>query len=188
MVRKVVIPYLAKIVPAFLVCLLAWRALGLSAIHNTLVALAFDVIHRLLDPTGTVRSVAAAGKEFVLGLSIGGKTSHLKIVADDLTGNTIVLLAFFLASPIRSSVKSFAAHLAGALGVLFCIHVVAVAASTQHALFSSPDVLGPGATVQIGTRLLLQFGHFYELIGMYLFPLVLWVPYIASRLMRSRRM
>jgi hypothetical protein len=187
MVRSIVTRYLVKIVPAFLLSLLAWRVLHLSVVYHSIVAFALDIAHGLLDPTGAVRGVSVAGGEFVVDLASGAGTTHLKIVADDLTGNAIVLLAFFLASPIRSHVKSFALHLCAALAALVGLHVFA-AASNQYALATSGHFLGPVGAGGCGARPLLYYGHFHELIGMYLFPLLLWVPYMARRLMESRRM
>jgi hypothetical protein len=107
-------------------------------------------------------------------------------MGDDLTSNTILLISLFLASPIKSNAKPYVIHFASALAILFAMHVLAVAAAAQYALATTPEMLGQGGSGHPITLLLAHFAHFYELIGMYLFVVVLWVPYVASYLIGTR--
>lgn len=186
MARKVVTQYLVKIVPSYLVSLLVWRALGLAVLYHSLVASALDVLHPILDPTGSVRGVFVEDKEFVFRLWAGGKGVQFRVMGDDLTSNMILLVSLFLASPIKSNVKPYVIHFASALAILFAMHVLAVAAAAQYALAMTPEILGQGGSGHLMTLLLAHFAHFYELIGMYFFVLVLWTPYVASYLIGTR--
>jgi hypothetical protein len=187
MARKVVLLYLVKIVPSFVVVLVAWRALGVSALYHRLVAAAFDLLHPVFDPTGFVRGASVEGKHFLIDLTISGKGERLQIMGDDLTSNAVLLVALFLASPIKSNVKPFMVHLACAMVVLFVLHVGAVAATVQYAVATTPALSGPGGELGFASRWFAHYLHFYELIGTYLFVLVLWIPYVAGYLIGVRR-
>ncbi len=187
MAPKILKQYLIRIVPFFVLTFLAWRLLGLSKFYHILVALPLDLLNPRFDPTGFVQGAFVEGEEFVFRILCGGKHMELRIIADDLTSNTVLLVALFLSSPIRSVQKLYLTHFAAALVILYSIHVFSVAAGIQFAFMTNPEILANDAMDQPTTRLFAHYARFYEFMGMYLFVLVLWSPYVVRYLAHVRR-
>ena len=182
MTRKILKNYLLRIVPFFLLTLLAWHYLGFSKVYHTLIALSLDILYPSLDPTGFVQSVAIRGKEFVIHLLFHSKSMDLKIMADDLTVNTVPLIALFLSSPIKYAKIIYMINFAIALVVLFFIHVFTLSATVPFAFADNAEMYADSSLRQSMTWFLIHYTRFYELIGKYLIVLILWFPYIVCYL------
>jgi hypothetical protein len=183
MAQKPIKLFLIKIVPLFLVTLLVWQRFGISQHYHSVVAAFFDLVHPVLDPTGLISGVTAKGSSFLVGILSQGRSATLEITAEDITSNTAMLLALFLASPVRPHVKAFLLYLFASLLALLVIHVLTVATTIQYA-FMIGKVHEFSASA---TKFYRSYTFFYERFGMFLFVLALWFPYITFTVARANR-
>lgn len=186
MARKPVIAFLIKVVPLFFLFLYLWEARGLSALYHRFLARVLDAVCPALDPTGTVARVAAEGHDLIFGLVLGADRVTLRVNATDITSNMAMLVALYLASPIRRW-KRFAMWMICALVALFAVHVVTAVTVSQEALMLHPRVMAGSPFTHAQLVVVPRYNVFYEEMGMYLIVLVMWFPYLITRIVEARR-
>ncbi|GEM_PF-5355454 len=185
--RKALIKLLVKIFPLFICILIVWQYLGISRLYHEALAPVLAILFALFDPLGPVKDVTAGGGEFAVRLVIHGRDMPLFLTAEDITSNTAMLLTLYLASPFKSQVRKFIIHLFLAVFVLYWIHIFTIASTIKFAMMSNPQIISLYPAGRIEARLVPFFINFYENLGMYLFALVLWLPYITTRLLFRRK-
>jgi len=186
MARKPVTAFLIKVVPLFFLFLYLWEARGLSALYHRLLAQVLDAICPTLDPTGTVARVVADGHDLLFRLVLGADRVTLRVNATDITSNTAMLIALYLASPIRRW-KRFAVWMFCALVALFAVHVVTAVTVSQEALMSNPRVMAGSPFTRAQVVAVPRYNVFYEEMGMYLIVLLMWFPYLVTKIVEARR-
>jgi hypothetical protein len=186
MAQRPVLVFLAKVVPLIVLLLVLWQGLGLSRPYHRLLAGVVGKVYPHIDPTGTVKDVGVRGDQFYFRLAVGGERIGLSVNAADITSNMTMLLALFLASPIRRRIRQFLVFFACALVLTFVCHAVTLVTVSQEALMTHPGVMAsaPFSTAQM--KLIPRYNVFAEELGMYLGVLVLWLPYIAWCILRVR--
>ncbi len=187
MVLRAAIVFLIKVFPIFFLTLLFWQYVGVSRFYHALIAGLLDLVYPPLDPAGITKGVTVEGGEFLVSILFMGKIHGLKIVAEDITSNTAMLVSLYLASPIRPRIRRFAKFLLVSLLILFAVHCLTVGATIQYAFMTSRAILGMHSYGPITTKLVDSYTYFYELIGMYLVVLALWFPYIVIRMAEQRK-
>jgi len=184
MVRKALIVFLIKIFPLFLLILFFWQYLGISHVYLGLAAAVLNVFFPLLDPTGLVQGFGSDGTSFIVYLA-GSHT--LKIVGEDITSNTAMLLSLYLASPILYRPRKFVFYFAGSILILFFIHCFTVSTTILYAFSTNPYIMRHHPIGATTIKAADNYVYFYELIGMYLVILALWFPYIAGCIAEMKR-
>lgn len=178
MVRRPVLVFFAKAVPLIFLFLVLWQGLGFSRPYHELLAGILDAVYPRIDPTGAVTGVGVRNNEFHFSLLLGEDRVGLSINASDVTSNMTMLLALYLASPIRRRLKRFLMFFGGSLALLFVLHAVTVVSVSQYALMTHPGVMASAPFSATQMRLVPRYNVFYEELGMYLSVLLLWFPYI----------
>lgn len=186
MVQRPVLVFLAKVVPLVVLLLVLWQGLGLSHPYHKLLAGILDNVYSHFDPTGAVSGVGVRSDQFYFTLAVGGERVGLSVNAADITSNMTMLLALYLASPIRRRTKQFLVFFACSLALMFFLHAFTVFTVSQAALMTHPGVMASAPFGPAHMKLVLHYRVFFEEMGMYLFVLVLWLPYIAWCIFRSR--
>lgn len=184
MARKALIVFLIKIFPLFLLILFLWQYLRISHLYLALVASTLNVFFPLLDPIGIVEGFGTDGISFIVYLA---KAKSLKIVGEDITSNTTMLLSLYLASPIRPYLRKFIIFFAASILILFLVHCFTVSMTILYAFASNPDIMKHHPVGPTTIKAVDDYVYFYELIGMYLIILALWFPYIGSYLTDMKR-
>jgi hypothetical protein len=179
MVQRPVIVFLAKVVPLIVILLVLWQGLGFSRSYHELLAGIVSVVYPHVDPTGAVTGVGVRDGQFYFRLAVGAERFGLSVNAADITSNMTMLLALYLASPIRRRVKPFLVFFACSVVLLFISHAVTVVTVSQEALTTHPDVMASAPFSATQMKLLRRYNIFFEEMGMYLSVLLLWLPYIA---------
>lgn len=187
MERKTVISLLIKLFPLYVAILLLWQYAGVSRWYHECIAAVLGWGYALFDAAGPIKGIAVRDGEFLVKLLVAQKKLPLFITAEDITSNTAMLLALYWASPVRRRWKSFARHLGSALGILFVIHLFTVAAQIQYALMSNEMIMRLFPAGALALTAIPIYMNFYTLIGMYLFILGLWIPYIMAVVINQRR-
>jgi len=179
---------LAKAIPFYILILVVWQLLKVSHIYHHSIAWGLDFLYPALDPLGPVKGIGAGGGELLVKLLLSGKKVGLAIKAEDITSNTAMLFALYLASPIRPRVKRYLAFFLSSLFILYFIHLGTAAVSIKYALLSNPavtELYPPSAFV---ARFVPLYIVFYTNILMYLSILALWLPYIGSYVAEPARL
>jgi hypothetical protein len=184
MARKALIAFLIKIFPLFFVILLLWQFLKFSHAYMAAVAAVLDVFFPLLDPTGIVKGFDSDGIHFIIHLTIA---NPLKIVGEDITSNTAMLLSLYLASPIRHYLRKFTIFFTASILILFFVHCFTVSMTILYAFTTNPDIMRRAPVGLTTMKAVDNYVYFYELVGMYLIILALWFPYIGSCLAGMKR-
>jgi hypothetical protein len=179
MAQRPVLVFLAKVVPLIVLLLVLWEELGFSRPYHNLLAGVLGVVYPRVDPTGAVTRVGVRDNQFYFTLIVGEERVGLSVNASDITSNTSMLLALYLASPIRRRTKQFLGFLACALVLLFVWHAVTVVTVSQEALMTHPGVMASAPFSSTQVILVPRYNVFAEEMGMYLSVLLLWFPYIA---------
>jgi hypothetical protein len=182
-----VLAFLIKVVPAFFVLLWLWQAVGVSHWYHEALAVFLNWIYPMVDPTGVVRGVGVEGHDVNLRLLVGDAKTALAINASDVTSNFAMLVALYVSSPIRRRWRRFLTCLGAALVVLFALHAFTLVSVSQEAFSLDPGIrrlAGYSARVSHDAGL---YNAFYEQIGMYLYVLLLWFPYILTTLRDTRK-
>jgi hypothetical protein len=161
--------FLIKVFVLLPALLLAWQKLSFAPHYHAVVAAMTGAVYGLVAKRGMVHGVSADTHEFLAHVLVGGQRQVLHIEAADVTSNTCTLLALYLASPIRPLWRKYVGWLSGSMVGLLAIHVFTVIAAIQSAAGL------PG----MWTRTCAVYLNFYEVVGMYLLVLVMWLPYIA---------
>jgi hypothetical protein len=187
MERKTVIRLLIKLFPLYVAILLLWQYAGVSRWYHELIAAVLSQGYALFDSSGPVKGVDVKGAEFMAKLLVAQKKLPLFITAEDITSNTAMLFALYGASPMRGHGRAFASYLFSALGILFLIHLITVAAQIQYALMSNETIMQLFPAGALSLKVIPVYMNFYILIGMYLFILCLWLPYIMTVVMHHRK-
>ena len=185
MVQRPVLVFLAKIVPLTLVSLVMWQGLGFSRPYHILLAELLGEIYPHLDPSGVVADVEVRDNQFYFTVILGAERLGLFVNAADITSNMTVLLALYLASPVRRKVRQFITFLACSLVVLFVVHGVTLITVSQEALMGRPGAVATAPFSTAQARLLTHYNVFMEEMGMYACVLLLWLPYIAWCMVRA---
>jgi hypothetical protein len=178
---------LAKAIPFYILILVAWQLLKVSHIYHHLIAWGLDWLYPALDPLGPVKGVGAGGGDLLVKLLISGKKLVLVIKAEDITSNTAMLLALYLASPIRPRLKRFFAFFIPSLFVLYLVHLGTAAASIKYAFLSNPTVTSLYPPSTFVARFIPLYKVFYTNVLMYLSILALWLPYIGFLMAEAAR-
>lgn len=178
MAKRPVLAFLLKVLPAFFGLLWLWHAAGLSSAYHHVLAAFLDTVYPAVDPSGVVQGVVARGHALLLKLLIGESRAGLEVNGDDITSNTAMLAALYLSSPILPRWRLFLGFLGGSLAALFLIHAVTVMTFSQHAFIGEPRIAPLVGAGERWTRFLGGYNSFFESMGMYLFVLVLWLPYL----------
>jgi len=186
MVQRPVLVFLAKAVPLIVLFLLLWEGLGFSRPYHVLLAGVVGMVYPHLDPTGAVTGVGVRDNQFNFQLAVGGDRIGLSVNAADITSNITMLLALYLASPVRRRTKQFLVFFACSLVLLFIMHAVTVVTVSQEALMTHQGVMArtPFSATQL--KLVPRYNVFMEEMGMYLSVLLLWLPYVAWCIVRVR--
>ncbi len=184
MARKTLIVFLIKIFPLFLLILFLWQYLRISHAYLALAAFTLNAFFPLLDPTGIVEGFGSDGISFIVYLA---NAKPLKIVAEDITSNTAMLLSLYLASPIRLYLRKFIIFFAASILILFLVHCFTVSVTILYAFASNPDIMERHPLGPTTIKAVDDYVYFYELIGMYLIVLALWFPYIGCCLTDMKR-
>lgn len=187
MERKAVLHLLIKLFPLYIAILLLWQFAGISRWYHELVAGALEWGYALLNGGGPVKGVDVKDGEFLVKLLVAGKKLPLFITAEDITSNMAMLLTLYAASPIRPHGRSFVRFLLWSLGILFVIHVCTAAAQIQYAMMTNQVIMRFCPASALSLKMIPIYINFYTLIGMYLFILGLWLPYITMVVLRNRR-
>jgi hypothetical protein len=185
MAQRPVLVFLAKVVPLIILLLVLWQGLGLSRPYHTLLAGLLGGVYPHFDPTGTVVDVGVRDNEFYLKLVVGKERVGLSVNAADITSNMTMLLALYLASPIRRRAKQFLVFFACSLALLFISHAVTVITVSQEALMTHPGVMASAPFSATTVNMVVRYNVFMEEMGMYLGVLLLWLPYIAWCILRD---
>jgi hypothetical protein len=185
--RRAVILFLAKSSVLYLVFFLLWQVAGLSQVYHGAVAAFLSIVYPHIDPTGAVSGVIASKHDMVFRLVVGDTRFGLAINGVDITSNTAMLLALYFASPIRGHGRVFAVLLSASMVFLFLVHAITLVTASQEALMTHPGIMAT-APFSAGERWWVpRYNAFYEEMGMYLYVLLLWLPYIAWRFLEARR-
>lgn len=186
MARKPVIVFLVKVVPLIVLLLVLWQGMGFSRPYHNLLAGILDKIYAHFDVTGAVTGLSVRDNQFYFTLTVGGERVGLSVNAADITSNMTMLLALYLASPIRRRRRPFLALFACSLVLLFISHAVTVVTVSQEALTTHPGVMASAPISATRMKLLVSYNVFFEEMGMYLSVLLLWLPYMAWCILRGR--
>ena len=177
MVDRRILAFLIKVGPVFLALLWLWHSAGLSAVYHRMLAGFLNVWYPHVDPMGVVAGAVAEEQEVMLRLLVAGRKTGLAINGEDITSNFAMLAALYLSSPIRRHWRLFLVHFASSAVVIFVLHALTVFTFSQQAFMSHPEIAKLGYT-RTRMNFTLHYNVFYEAMGMYLFVLVLWFPYI----------
>ncbi|MFQ5511321.1 MAG: hypothetical protein ACE5EO_05680 [Candidatus Krumholzibacteriia bacterium] len=177
---------LIRILPAFLATMALWQYAGLAKLYHACLAVPLDVLLPAFDPSGLVKGVGAEGDDLFVRILYQGRRLGLSLTAQDITSNTVLLIALFLSSPFTPSLRRHLISLGGSLGILFIVHVVTVAANVQFALMANPEITTSPAGIGFLAGVVVRYRQFYIEYGMYLFVIVLWSPYFIASLARGR--
>jgi hypothetical protein len=182
MAHKRIVAFLIKIGPVFLALLWLWHSVGAARVYHEVLAAFLTLVYPGLDPAGVVQGVGVKEHELMLRLLVGKTKSALAINANDITSDMALLAALYLSSPIRRHWRRFAAYFPAALVVLFLLHALTIVSFSQEAFIGNPAIARLGGYTQRHADFLVHYNVFFEQMGMYMFPLVLWFPYILSTL------
>ena len=176
--------FLIKIVPIFVIVLVAWQKYGLSHYYQSLVASVLNFFLPLFSPL--IDGVMYDDNKFLLALIYQGKKGTVDFPARTTMLNFTMLLALYLASPIRPIVRTYFTFFLGSLAVMFVIHLFTLSAFFRMFIYDNPNL----GTIQITrqTTFAEHYARFYELNGMYIFVLLLWGVYAAVYAASQRRL
>lgn len=178
MAQRQILLFLIKIGPMFFGLLWLWHSAGLSSLYHRVLAGFLDVFYPPLDNVGIVSGVSVKGHELMIWLQAGTKSTGLAINGEDITSNFAMLVALYLASPIIRYWKLFLAMLGGAVLVMFLLHALTVGSFIQQAFAGHPEIARMAGFGKWHNHFHLYYGIFFEAMGMYLYVLALWFPYI----------
>lgn len=178
MAQRPVLAFLIKIVPVFFGLLWLWHSLGVSVLYHRLLAGFLDTVYPALDATDIVHGVSVQGHELLLKLRVGNANTGLAINGEDVTSNFAMLAALYLSSPILPRWRLFLICFAAAFCTLFLLHAVTVWSLGQYAFAGHPQIAPLVGLSAKQASLLAAYNSFFESMGMYLYALILWLPYI----------
>jgi hypothetical protein len=188
MVVKAVITFLIKVFPLFFLVLIGWQQLGLAEMYHAMVALVMTLVYPLFDSTGLVNSIGSADGSFVIELMRRGVSlGSCDIVGGDITSNTAMLLSLYLASPILLHPRKYLIFVGSSLAVLFVIHCFTLGLTIYYAFSTNPDITRRFSLGNFAVKFADSYVYFYEIMGMYLCILALWLPYIYYCIIEVRR-
>jgi hypothetical protein len=185
MARKSIIAFLIKIGPVFFGLLWLWHGVGISHVYHEALAGLLGWVYPPLDPSGVVRGAAVEGHEILLRLLVGETKTTLAINAEDITSNFAMLAALYLSAPPRW--RRLALFFPTAVVILFLLHAVTVMTLSQEAFIGNPEILRLGGYTQAQANFFVGYNTFFEQMGMYLYPLVLWFPYVLLSVLETGR-
>lgn len=180
MIQRSLILTLLKLIPLYILFMLAWQVTPLSRYYGHVVSALTAIAYSICAGEGPVKGVVTRGDYFFVKLLIQGRRLGLDIVAGDITSNVAMLLALYGASPMMKTARRFALCLPVSLVIMIALHVATLAATIQYALMTQPEIMRLFPPGKLAVRLVPLYKGFYEVIGMYLFVLLLWIPYIAG--------
>jgi hypothetical protein len=178
MVRNPVIVFLIKVFPLFAIFLYLWHAQNLAHGYYRLLAGVLDAFYPYFDPTGKVSGVAVRGHEIGIGLIVNAQREVLSVNATDITSNTAMLMALYLASPVWRRLRAFLLFFICASVLLFSVHAATVVTLSQEAFMTHPVIMANTPFTKTEILLIPIYNLFYVEVGMYLVVLILWFPYI----------
>jgi hypothetical protein len=88
-------------------------------------------------------------------------------------------MALYLASPLLGRIKPFLVFFGSSLGLLFVVQAVTLVTVSQEALMSHPAIMATAPFSAKQIYWIPRYNVFYEEMGMFLFVLLLWLPYIT---------
>lgn len=183
---KKVALFLAKLFPAFFLILYFWQGLSLSTYYHRLIGGFLEWIYTS-DPHGMIKGISLQGEEFVVRIAAFGRKMSLEIVAADVTTNEAMILTLYLVSPVIGRWRRYLFFFSASLLLMFSVHSLTVASIIRHALARNPTtslLVDPRSFWSLAA---FHYDNFYELMGMYLFVLGLWFPYIMTVIAELRR-
>lgn len=175
-----VLAFLIKVGPAFFAMLWLWQAAGASYWYHEALAALLNRIYPAFDPTGVVRGAGVDGHDVNLRLLVGEAKTGLAINASDVTSNLAMLVALYVSSPIGRRWRRFLVFFGVALAALFVLHACTVVTVSQEAFSLNPDIRRLAGFSERAAHAAGLYNVFYEQIGMYLYALLLWFPYILT--------
>jgi len=184
--RKIVL-FLIKLFPTFFLVLYIWHGLGLAGYYHQLIGNLLNWAYTTLDPHGFIKGIDLEGRDFIVKIMAYGRKMSLEIVAEDVTTNEAMLLTLYLVSPILPRWRRFLGFFLSALAALFLVHVLTVASIIHYALLTNPTTARLMSPNALSGKLAAYYNNFYELMGMYLFVLALWLPHVLLILTGARR-
>ncbi len=187
MAVKAVITFLIKVFPFFFLILLGWQQLGLAEVYHAVVAAVMTLVYPLFDSTGLVNNIGSAGESFVIELmGRGVQLGSINIVGGDITSNTAMLLSLYLASPILLHPRKYLIFAGSSLAALFVIHCFTLGMTIYYAFATNSQITHRFPLGKLAVKFADAYVYFYELMGMYLFILALWLPYIFYCIIEMR--
>jgi hypothetical protein len=187
MAQRQILQFLIKIGPVFFGLLWLWHSAGLSRLYHGILAGFLDVFLPPFDSVGIVDGVSAKGHDLLIWLKAGTSSTKLVINGEDITSNFAMLTALYLSSPIVRYWKLFLACFAGAVVLMFLLHALTVGSFVQQAFAGDPEIARMARYGRWHNHFQLYYGIFFEAMGMYLYALVLWIPYILHVIHDLRR-
>jgi hypothetical protein len=160
--------------------------MGVSRDYHRALAAVLDRIYPSLDPIGVVQGVGVNDHDFMVRLLAGKTRSALAINAEDITSGMAMLVALYLSSPIVRYWRRILVFFPVAVFALFVLHALTVVTFSQEAFVGNPAIARLAHYSQRQANLLVWYNVFYEQLGMYLYVLALWLPYILITLNNPR--
>lgn len=174
---RAVTKLLAKAIVFLVIALVSWERTPLSRIYHAGVAACAQALYGSGDQARLIDGIRASDDEFMARVLVSDKRETLHIAAGDMTGNLCVLLALYLASPIRPLVRTYFLSLNAALVALFGVHVIALYVLIRTA------VAGRTAAENVGpANLVADMGPW-----MYPLAVLLWAPYLLTYYQATKR-
>ena len=174
---RAVTKLLAKATVCLVIALIGWERTPLSRIYHAGVATFARALYGSGDQAGFIDGIRASDDEFMVRVLVGDKRETLYIAAGDMTGNLCVLLALYLASPIRPLARIYLSSFSAAVVALFGVHVIALYVLSRTA------VAGRTAVENVGLASLVSD------MGAWMYPLavLLWAPYLLTYYRTTKR-
>jgi len=183
--------FLIKIVPVFVVSMVAWQKLGISKIYHAVLASVLNLFP-VFDRSGLDARVMSEPGKFGMNFSYSGTITDIPLdaFALQITGNAPLLIALYLSSPIMPLRRTYVVYFVIAFLGLFLTHVCTTTLLIQLGVMTTPGWADIASFYDYGTgymTFLKYYKSFYEIFGLYLFVLVLWLPYIGTYVVRTSR-
>jgi hypothetical protein len=163
-IKRITIAFVALVISQ-----IAWAHAPASAWYHQLIAECAQRAYGHALSGGSNPDVRVTGQEFAI--RVGSAPNDILYVAgSDVTGNLCVLVALFIASPVRLRYRSYLRSIVVAFAILFLVHVAGLYVIVKTALAWHT---ASGVTRMEG--LVADLGPW-----MYPLGVLLWIPYLLS--------
>jgi len=191
MAQRAIKLFLIKIVPVFVVSMVAWQKLGISNIYHSLMASVLNLF-AVFDRPGLDGGLITEPGKFGMRCFYSGTMTDipLETFALQITGNAPLLIALYLSSPVMAVKRTYLVYFLIALLGLFLTHAVTSILLIQLGVMTTPGWSDIARFYDYGSgyiTFLKYYKSFYEVFGLYVFVLVLWLPYVGTYVVRTNR-